>query len=86
MISDGAPMETATSNYNGEYYLESHLKNVVAAIERSGLIELRAIGIALDMEEFFREAITLDLTGTLGNRAFRALELLFSNSREIGLH
>jgi cobaltochelatase CobT len=86
MISDGAPMETATSNYNGAYYLESHLKNVVTAIERSGLIELRAIGIALDMEEFFREAVTLDLTGTLGNTAFKALELLFSNSRDIGLH
>ena len=86
MISDGAPMETATSNYNGEYYLESHLKNVVNAIEKSGLIELRAIGIALDMEEFFREAITLDLTGTLGNQAFRALELLFSNSKDVGFH
>ena len=79
MISDGAPMETATSNYNSEYYLESHLKRVAGAIENSAMLELKVIGIALDMDEFFRDSISLDLTGTLGNSAFRALELLFKS-------
>lgn len=86
MISDGAPMETATSNYNGEYYLESHLKKVASSLERSNLIELKAIGIALDMEEFFKESLQLDLTGTLGNKVFRALELLFSESAQMRTH
>jgi cobaltochelatase CobT len=80
MISDGAPMDSATSNYNDEFYLERHLKNVVSSIERGGAVELKSIGIGLDMEEFFSQAITLDLTGTLGNRAFSALELLFSRT------
>jgi cobaltochelatase CobT len=80
MISDGAPMDSATSNYNDEYYLERHLKNVVLSIERGSTVELKSIGIGLDMEEFFSQAITLDLTGTLGNRAFSALELLFSRT------
>ncbi len=78
MISDGAPMDSATCNYNSPYFLERHLQNVVNSIERAGDIELKAIGIGLDMEAFFSQAITLDLTGTLTNRAFKALELLFS--------
>ncbi len=85
MISDGAPMDSATSNYNDAFFLERHMKNVVGSIERSGDIELKAIGIGLDMEEFFEQAITLDLTGTLGNRAFKALEHLFSATPHHGL-
>ena len=81
MISDGAPMETATSNYNDAFYLERHLKQVAHTIERSSKIELRGIGIALDMEEFFSQSLTMDLTGTLGSNAFNALELLFSKSQ-----
>ncbi len=78
MISDGAPMDSATSNYNDEYFLERHLKYVVSNLEQSPDIELRAIGIALDMEEFFEQAMSVDLTGTLGNKEFQSLELLFS--------
>ncbi|NKB76561.1 MAG: cobalt chelatase [Gammaproteobacteria bacterium] len=78
MISDGAPMDSATSNYNDEYFLERHLKHVVKSIEKSPDIELKAIGIALDMEEFFEQALAVDLTGTLGNKEFQTLELLFS--------
>ena len=79
MISDGAPMESATNNYNDPLYLERHLQQVASRIERAGIVELKAIGIALDMEDFFSESISLDLTGTLGNRAFQSLELLYSN-------
>ena len=77
MISDGAPMDTATSQYNDEQFLERHLKHVVHLLERDPSIEVKAIGISLDMAEFFEDSIALDLTGTLGNRVFRALEELF---------
>ncbi len=77
MISDGAPMDSATSQYNDDYFLERHLKSVVKKIEVSPGVELRAIGIGLDMGEFFAESVALDLTGTLGNRVFRALEMLY---------
>jgi len=79
MISDGAPMDSATGNYNDAFFLERHLKYVAHQLERSSDIELRAIGIALDMEEFFHRAVSVDLTGTLGNREFQALEYLFGN-------
>ena len=78
MISDGAPMDSATSHYNEPVFLERHLKAVATGLEESAQLELKAIGIALDMGEFFRESINLDLTGTLGNQVFSALETLFS--------
>ncbi len=78
MISDGAPMESATRNHNDPFYLERHLKQVAGRIERAGQIELKSISAALDLDEFFSESITLDLTGTLDHRVFGALELLFS--------
>ena len=81
MISDGAPMDSATSNYNDDHFLERHLKWVAKSIEHTTDIELRAIGIALDMEEFIDRAISVDLTGTLGNREFQTLERLFSPMR-----
>lgn len=77
VISDGAPMDSATAHYNDEYFLERHLKQVVRKLERDPSIELTAIGIALDMGEFFSRSVALDLTGTLGNRVFRALEDLY---------
>lgn len=77
VISDGAPMDSATAHYNDEYFLERHLKQVVRKLERDPSIELTAIGIALDMGEFFGRSVALDLTGTLGNRVFRALEDLY---------
>ena len=82
MISDGAPMDSATSHYNDEGFLERHLKRVVETLENDAAIELRAIGIGLDMGEFFSRSVALDLTGTLGNNEFRALELLFSKGSD----
>jgi cobaltochelatase CobT len=83
MISDGAPMDSASSNYNEKYFLERHLKDVARHIERSGKMELKAIGIGRDMDEFISASINLDLTGTLDNSAFRALEFLFSTSTAV---
>ena len=85
MISDGAPMDTATINANDKGILDRHLYRVARSIESSRDIELRAIGIGLDMGEFFRRSIALDLTGTLGNKAFSALELLFAPKPPVDL-
>lgn len=80
MVSDGAPMDTATSQHNDELFLERHLKHVAHSLQRDNLIEASAIGIALDMSGFFQRSVTLDLTGTLGNREFRALDELYGES------
>ena len=78
MISDGAPMESATGNYNDPSYLERHLRQVARRIELAGQIELKAISTALGVDGFFSESVLLDLSGTLDRRAFNSLELLFA--------
>jgi len=80
MLSDGAPMDTATLQYNGEDYLDRHLRAVARMIERRGEVQLGAIGIGLDMREYFVRSLSLDLTGTLDGRAFNALEALFAGA------
>ncbi len=81
MISDGAPMDSGTSQCNGEAYLHQHLLRVIDRWERRADFDIAAIGIDLDMELFFRNAVSLDLTGTLGQRAFTALDALFGRRR-----
>ncbi len=80
MFSDGAPMDTATLQYNGEDYLDRHLRAVARVIERRGEVQLGAIGIGLDMREYFARSLSLDLSGTLDGRAFNALEALFAGA------
>jgi cobaltochelatase CobT len=80
MISDGAPMDSATSQNNPEGFLTGHMMRVIRRIERAGEIELAGIGIDLDLDAFYDRSLVLDLTGTLGNAEFRALESLFRPS------
>jgi len=78
LISDGAPMDSATANTNNDTYLAHHLYEVARRIELRSNIELRSIGIDLDMGEFFQRSITLDLKGTLDKEEFDALVNLYS--------
>lgn len=78
VVSDGAPMEAATMNANGEAFLEAHLINVVRRIEREGRVEVGAIAIDLPVDHYFSRSVDLDLTGTLTLASYRVLERLFA--------
>lgn len=78
MISDGSPMDTATSGANRPWFLDDHLASVADRIEHGGRVELGAIGIALDMSTYFANSISLDLTGTLTLSSYDALHRLFA--------
>ncbi len=78
MISDGSPTDAATSNVNRPGYLDDHLAGIADRIERFSGVELAAIGIDLDMSSYVRNAIDLDLAGTLTLRHYRALEQTFA--------
>lgn len=73
-MSDGAPNDVATSLANGETYLTDHLQRVARRIQRTGAVEMGAIGIDLDMEWLVSRCVSLDLGGTLTLRTYRALE------------
>ncbi|MGI9597663.1 MAG: cobaltochelatase CobT-related protein [Acidimicrobiales bacterium] len=77
VISDGAPMDAATANANQDGFLADHLRSVAHRIEHAGLIELGAVGIDLQLDEFISNSISLDLTGTLTVGTYDVLHRLF---------
>ena len=48
VISDGCPMDTATNLANDAFYLDNHLKEVVARHERQADIDIFGLGVGLD--------------------------------------
>ena len=81
VCSDGAPMEAATLNANGEAFLEAHLRNVVNRIERVGHVRIGAITIDQSVDMIFGKSVHMDLTGTLNLSDYRLLERLFLSHR-----
>lgn len=70
VLSDGCPMETATTQSNGEDFLDNHLKQVASMLEARGDIELYALGFGLDLSPYYRNNLALDLPETLENSIF----------------
>ncbi|SHE43743.1 cobaltochelatase CobT [Modicisalibacter ilicicola DSM 19980] len=67
VVSDGCPMDTATHLANDKFYLDNHLKDVVARRERQGDVEIRGLGVGLDLSPFYRHSLALDLAHPLDN-------------------
>lgn len=65
-ISDGCPMDGATQQANGEAYLDSHLRQVVAQHDHA--IELCGLGIGQDLSRYFRRSMGIDLTEAMDGR------------------
>ena len=80
VISDGAPMDTATENANGRGYLTSHLRAVNDIIERRSEVRLGALGLDLDVSPYYRTTSGVDLSGTLSIDEYRSLEFLLTGA------
>jgi cobaltochelatase CobT len=70
VISDGCPMDAATNLANDRFYLDNHLKEVVARRERQGEVEIFGVGVGLDLSPYYRRRLVLDLTRGVDNRVF----------------
>jgi len=81
VFSDGAPMEAATLNANGEGYLETHLRRVTQHIEREQAVQLGAVTIDQSVDMIFSKSVHMDLSGTLTLGEYGLLERLFSTLR-----
>lgn len=79
VISDGAPMDAATAGANPDGFLADHLRHVSQRIERDGLVELGAVGIDLQLDEFIANSVSLDLAGTLTIGTYDVLQRLFGS-------
>jgi cobaltochelatase CobT len=77
VISDGAPCDDETNIRNGMSILIGHLKEVVAAIQKQGRIELIGLGIGHDTSEYYARAKKLPSADTIAEELIRQLDSLF---------
>ncbi|MEM8752408.1 MAG: cobaltochelatase subunit CobT, partial [Pseudomonadota bacterium] len=77
VISDGAPVDDSTLSVNPSNYLERHLRDVIAMIERRKAAELLAIGIGHDVTRYYSRAVTITDVEQLAGAMTEQLAALF---------
>ncbi|MBM9594619.1 cobaltochelatase subunit CobT [Roseitranquillus sediminis] len=77
VISDGAPVDDSTLSVNPANYLEKHLRDVIAMVERKKLVELVAIGIGHDVTRYYDRAVTITDVDQLAGAITEQLAGLF---------
>ncbi|MEM0977678.1 MAG: cobaltochelatase subunit CobT [Pseudomonadota bacterium] len=84
VISDGAPVDDSTLSVNAANYLEKHLRDVIAMIERRNAVELIAIGIGHDVTRYYERAVTITDAEQLAGAITEQLAGLFDTSPRSG--
>ncbi|RAP41472.1 cobaltochelatase subunit CobT [Rhodovulum viride] len=77
VISDGAPVDDSTLSVNAANYLEKHLRDVIAMVERRKAVELIAIGIGHDVTRYYQRAVTITDVEQLAGAMTEQLAALF---------
>lgn len=79
VISDGAPVDDSTLSVNPANFLEKHLRDVIAMVERKKAVELIAIGIGHDVTRYYNRAVTITDVEQLAGAMTEQLAGLFDN-------
>ena len=79
VISDGAPVDDSTLSVNPANYLEKHLRDVIAMVERKRQVELLAIGIGHDVTRYYDRAVTITDVEQLAGAMTEQLASLFDS-------
>jgi cobaltochelatase CobT len=79
VISDGAPVDDSTLSVNPANYLEKHLRDVIAMVEKRKAVELLAIGIGHDVTRYYERAVTITDVEQLAGAMTEQLAALFDN-------
>jgi len=79
VISDGAPVDDSTLSVNPANYLEKHLRDVIAMVERRKAVELIAIGIGHDVTRYYDRAVTITDVEQLAGAITEQLASLFDS-------
>ena len=77
VISDGAPVDDSTLSVNPANYLEKHLRDVIAMVEKRKMVELLAIGIGHDVTRYYDRAVTITDVDQLAGAMTEQLAALF---------
>mgnify|MGYP002623914640 CR=1 FL=1 len=81
VISDGAPVDDSTLSVNPANYLEKHLRDVIAMVERKKIVELIAIGIGHDVTRYYERAVTITDVEQLAGAMTEQLASLFDTDK-----
>jgi cobaltochelatase CobT len=79
VISDGAPVDDSTLSVNPANYLEKHLRDVIAMVEKRRAVELIAIGIGHDVTRYYQRAVTITDVEQLAGAMTEQLAGLFES-------
>ncbi|WP_102108268.1 cobaltochelatase subunit CobT [Oceaniglobus roseus] len=79
VIPDGAPVDDSTLSVNPANYLEKHLRDVIAMVERKKAVELLAIGIGHDVTRYYHRAVTITDVEQLAGAMTEQLASLFDS-------
>ncbi|WP_102226450.1 cobaltochelatase subunit CobT [Acidimangrovimonas sediminis] len=77
VISDGAPVDDSTLSVNPASFLEKHLRDVIAMVEKRRMVELIAIGIGHDVTRYYQHAVTITDVEQLAGAMTEQLAALF---------
>ncbi|MGJ8544993.1 MAG: cobaltochelatase subunit CobT [Sulfitobacter sp.] len=80
VISDGAPVDDSTLSVNPANYLEKHLRDVIAMVEKRKAVELLAIGIGHDVTRYYDRAVTITDVDQLAGAMTEQLAALFDSN------
>jgi cobaltochelatase CobT len=72
VLSDASPYDAATVAVHGRGYLESHLRQMIAALDASA-IQLVAIGTTHRVGYYYRQAVILNRHDTVADTLFNQL-------------
>jgi cobaltochelatase CobT len=81
VISDGAPVDDSTLSVNPANYLEKHLRDVIAMVEKRRAVELIAIGIGHDVTRYYPKAVTITDVEQLAGAMTEQLAGLFDSDK-----
>ncbi len=81
VISDGCPMDTATNLANDKFYLDNHLKTVVAQYEQRSEVDILGLGVGLDLSPYYRRNLVIELADSVDNALFADIVRLIANRR-----
>ena len=79
VISDGAPVDDSTLSVNPANFLEKHLRDVIAMVEKRRAVELIAIGIGHDVTRYYERAVTITDVEQLAGAMTEQLAALFDS-------
>lgn len=81
VVSDGSPMDSATSLANDEYYLDNHLRQVVEYYESESNIEIYGLGVGLDLTPYYSHSLAIDPGESLSNSVFQQILQMIAHAQ-----